>query len=79
MNKSDIIEKIKKLLEINRSNGATEAEEIESLRELLKECYPYVNKEFERQTMAENYHKNKFVKPLELLNKLDASIGESEE
>lgn len=27
MNKSDIIEKIKKLLEINRSNGATEAEE----------------------------------------------------
>lgn len=28
MNKSDIIEKIKKLLEINRSNGATEAEEI---------------------------------------------------
>ena len=28
MSKSDIIEKIKKLLEINRSNGATEAEEI---------------------------------------------------
>ena len=27
MNKSDIIEKIKKLLEINRANGATEAEE----------------------------------------------------
>lgn len=28
MNKSDTIEKIKKLLEVNRSNGATEAEEI---------------------------------------------------
>lgn len=31
MNKSDIIEKIKKLLEINRANGATEAEEIAAL------------------------------------------------
>lgn len=32
MNKSDIIEKIKKLLEINRSNGATEAEEAAARR-----------------------------------------------
>ncbi len=31
MNKSDIIEKIKKLLEINRANGATEAEEMAAL------------------------------------------------
>lgn len=31
MSKGDIIEKIKKLLEINRSNGATEAEEIAAM------------------------------------------------
>ena len=31
MNKSDIIEKIKKLLEINRANGSTEAEEMAAL------------------------------------------------
>lgn len=38
MNKSDIIEKIKKLLEINRSNGATEAEEIAATVKTFTQC-----------------------------------------
>lgn len=38
---------IKHLLDLQKE----EDKEIERLIELLKECYPYVNKEFEKQTM----------------------------
>lgn len=49
------------------------------LRGLLKECYPYINREFEKQTMAENYHKNEWQQSLKLMDEIDAAIGESEE
>lgn len=49
MNKSDIIEKIKKLLEINRSNGATEAEEAAAMERENVLMTKYQIEEFQLQ------------------------------
>ena len=49
MNKSDIIEKIKKLLEINRSNGATEAEEAAAMERANVLMTKYQIEEFQLQ------------------------------
>ena len=49
MNKSDIIEKIKKLLEINRSNGATEAEEAAAMERANILMTKYQIEEFQLQ------------------------------
>ena len=47
MNKSDIIEKIKKLLEINRANGATEAEEAAAMERASVLMTKYQIEEFQ--------------------------------
>ena len=47
MNKSDIIEKIKKLLEINRANGATEAEEAAAMERVNVLMTKYQIEEFQ--------------------------------
>lgn len=52
MNKSDIVEKIKKLLEINRSNGATEAEEMAAMERANVLMTKYQIEEFQLHTAA---------------------------
>ena len=59
MNKSDIIEKIKKLLEINRSNGATEAEEAAAMERANVLMTKYQIEEFQLQVSIKSKNTEK--------------------
>lgn len=58
-----------------KENALDTFNENTKLRELLKECYPYINREFEKQTMAENYNKNRWQQSLKLLDEIDAATS----
>lgn len=49
-------------------------EENKQLKQLLEKCRQYVDKYFEEQTIAENYDKLRWQKPLQILEELDEAL-----